>query len=92
MYQPFFWRRCRGSNFAIPIRLLETLLVSFIFILVLFIVISLPFVIYLKTQKKLVTCSFTIIGENTKKIITMAQKKLGEYAIPNDDFIRAPIT
>ena len=22
----------------------------------------------------------------------MAQKKLGEYAIPNDDFIRAPIT
>ena len=22
----------------------------------------------------------------------MAEKKLGEYAIPNDDFIRAPIT
>jgi hypothetical protein len=28
----------------------------------------------------------------TKMIGTMAQKKLGEYAIPNDDFIRAPIT
>ena len=27
LYQPFFWRCCRGSNFAIPVRLLETLLV-----------------------------------------------------------------
>ena len=45
-----------------------------------------------ENPKKLVTCSFSIIEENTKKIITMAEKKLGEYAIPNDDFIRAPIT
>jgi hypothetical protein len=50
------------------------------------------FILYLKTPKKLVTCSFTIIGENTKKIISMAEKKLGEYVISNDDFIRAPIT
>ena len=26
------------------------------------------------------------------KISTMAQKKLGDYATPNDDFMRAPIT
>jgi hypothetical protein len=30
--------------------------------------------------------------ENTKKNRTMAQKKLGEYATPNEDYIRAPIT
>jgi hypothetical protein len=46
----------------------------------------------LENPKKLVTCSFAIIKENTKNIITMAEKKLGEYDIPNDDFIRAPIT
>jgi hypothetical protein len=51
----------------------------------LFVVISLLFYSLLQNQNKLVTYSFTIIGENTKKIITMAEKKLGEYAIPNDD-------
>ena len=66
-YQPFFWRRCRGSNFAIPVRLLETLLVSFILVLSLFTVISLPFCHLFENPKKLVTCFYHASYSKTHK-------------------------
>jgi hypothetical protein len=91
-YQPFFRRRCRGCNFAILVRLLETLLVFFTFSFkFLFTVISLLFYLYLKTQKQLVVNFFFNHRKKTQNIIIIAEKNLREYVIPNDDCIRAPI-
>jgi hypothetical protein len=45
----------------------------------------------LKTQKT-VNCFINHLIAKHPKIITMAQKKLGDYATPDDDFMHAPIT
>ena len=75
-------------------RLLETLLTSFIFVLV-YLLLLVYFLLSIENPKKIVNLfiiSFVIFLIKNPKIGTMAQKKLGEYATPNDDYLRAPIT
>ena len=56
------------------------------------------FFCYLKTQKNsyyFVTSIASLLlfkKRKSEKIVSMAEKKLGEYATPNDDYLRAPIT
>ena len=79
-------------------RLLETLLVSFIFVLV-YLLLLVYFLLLLENPKKIVyllllvlLVYFCLKRKTQKEIGSMAEKKLGEYAAPNDDYLRAPIT
>jgi hypothetical protein len=78
-YQPFFWHRCGGSNLAIMVMLLETLLISFIFVL-LYLLLLVYFLLSIENPKNYLLVFIIHLIPKHIKSSTMAQKKLGDYA------------
>ena len=88
-YQLFFWHRC--EQFRYPGEVIRDLVFSFIISCSLIFVISLLSCYLFENPKKILVIRFHYL-KLTKNIRAIAQKRLGEYATPTDDFIRAHIT